>query len=181
MSKTGVIWTVIILAVVILGVWFLSSSSMGSDQMTATSTPSGATTSASSASAPGKQTFKSLLADKGDFECKYEQVSGSGRSTNVVYIADGKLRGEYRTTGATTNTSNLMVYDGQYLYTWAEGAKTGNRTLITKLSDLPKTIPIDLTSGAVLGTSNTNNVSWDCHPWIKDTALLQVPTYVTFN
>ena len=128
----------------------------------------------------GVPAFKSIFAESGNHECKYEQVTSTGRTSNVVRIADGKMRGEFRTTTGTVTSANLMVYSGGALYVWQEGKTTGNKSSINSISQLPYAIPVDLASGKVLGTSS-NNVSWDCHTWIPDAKQLSAPSYVTFS
>ncbi len=126
-------------------------------------------------------TLKSILSIKGSYECKYEQVSQTQTSTNSIYLADNKLRAEFRTRYSTgKSTLTMMVYDGRYLYVWTEGMSTGIRTEPKSISELPEVIPEDITSGRVLGT-NSNSVSYDCHAWSKVGSMLAKPTYVKFN
>ena len=125
-------------------------------------------------------TFKSLLSEKGNFECKYEQVDPKFRSTNVIYLSNGKMRAEFRMAPSTGVTiANLIVYDGQYLYAWKEGMATGVRTQPKTIAELPDVIPADMTSAAVYGTSPLN-VSYDCHPWATVPSMLVKPAYVKF-
>jgi hypothetical protein len=122
-----------------------------------------------------------LFPQKGSFECRYDQATQTGRSTNTVYIADGKMRGEFRSTDAQGfASSNMMVYDGTYLYSWIEGKGTGVRTQPKSLKDIPAAIPTDVHEGKVLG-SGIENVSWDCHAWSKVSTMLAKPSYVKFN
>ena len=85
-----------------------------------------------------------------------------------------------KTGKSTSPVPKSTIYDGGYLYAWQEGKAVGTKTAINSVADLPKVIPQDLTSGAVLGT-DMNNVSWNCHAWSKDPNLLKVPTYVKFS
>lgn len=125
----------------------------------------------------GTQTFKSLITQKGSYKCTYEVASTTGRSTDIIYIADGRLRGEFRTTGMA---GNLMIYDGVNLYKWKEGLTIGTKTPLKTLAQLPSIIPSDLTSGASYGSS-LNSVGWDCHQWIKVSSLLIPPSSVKFT
>ena len=128
-------------------------------------------------------TFTAIFNQPGAHECEYNQVTGNAQNNYRIYIAGGKMRGEFRTVG---QAGTLMVYDGNLLYTWKEGQTTGIKAQLKSLSQLPVAIPTDLTSGSVYnGNSNTANkndlsVSWDCHPWIVDKTLLTVPSYVHF-
>jgi hypothetical protein len=123
------------------------------------------------------ESFTNIFPQKGNFECLYEEVTPSRRTSNVIYFSDGKMRGEFRTVGGP---SNIMLYDGKYLYTWAEGQSTGTMTYPKSISDFPPIVPKDIYQGKVLG-SGLNNVSWDCHAWSKDSSLLVRPSYVKFQ
>lgn len=129
---------------------------------------------------PNASTYHSLLTQKGSYECDYSQVQSDGQSNNVIYISDGRLRGEFRKLSGNTSQANLMVYDGHYLYQWAEGQTKGTRTVLSALSQLPLVIPRDLTSGGIYGDSY-QSVGWDCHSWIPVKSLLAPPSYVTFS
>ncbi len=121
-----------------------------------------------------------LFPQKGSFQCVYEQADKSGRSTNTVYIADGKMRAEFRSKDSQGfGTLSMMVYDGTYLYRWVEGQSSGTMTRPTSLSQIPVVVPTDIHEGKVLG-SGVNNVSWDCHAWSKVSSMLTRPSYVKF-
>ncbi len=127
-----------------------------------------------------KVSLGGIFAEPGNYQCDYEQVSQQTRATNVVYISNGKMRGEFRTSTAQGSTATMVVYDGSYLYVWTEGKSTGTVTQPKTIKDLPGIIPEDVSSGRILGTS-ANNVSWNCYPWSKKASLLEKPTYVSFN
>lgn len=138
------------------------------------------TAPASSGTKSNPTSFKSVLTQKGNYECDYEQVSNTGKSHNVIYISGGKLRAEFRSTMAGSSGANLSVYDGHYLYTWREGTAVGTRAAITSLGQLPTAIPKDLTSGTIYG-DNYNSVGWQCHTWLVDKTILTPPSYMTFK
>ena len=122
----------------------------------------------------------SLIAQKGSYQCDYDQVHQSGKSHNVIYLSGGKMRAEFRATTGNITTSVISVYDGVYLYTWTEGLAMGVRTSITSLKQLPAAIPADLTSGTVYG-NEFESVGWKCHAWIADKTMLAAPAYVKFQ
>lgn len=117
-----------------------------------------------------------LLSQPNAHKCVYSQVTPTSQSSGVVYLADGKLRSEFRTVGGI---GTLSVFDGQYVYVWKEGSTHGTRTEYTDIAQLSTLIPKDLTSGAVLGSSS-NNAGWKCTPWIPDMTMLSAPQGVTF-
>lgn len=166
-----------VIVLVVLGWWIFSSPKTSTDNTAQPSADNTTTTTGTSGSVTQKQTFKSLITQKGSYLCTYEQVSTSGKSTNSIYIADGRLRGEFRDSNLV---GNMMVYDGVYLYTWKEGTAVGTKMVLKSLAQLPTIIPKDLTSGASFGT-NFDSVGWDCHQWIKDAKLLAPPVTVKFS
>ena len=125
---------------------------------------------------PKSSELSSIFPQKGNYECNYEEVTSSQRSTNVIYFSDGKMRAEFRTLGGS---SNLMVYDGVYMYNWIEGQSKGILSQPKSISDFPAIIPKDITDGRVLG-SGLNSASWYCHAWSKDASLLAKPSYLSF-
>ncbi|MES2087533.1 MAG: hypothetical protein V4467_00920 [Patescibacteria group bacterium] len=175
MNRNIIIGIVVVAILAILGIWYFSSSTMPSVPAETSST----NTQTNVTPVKNTTTFRSIFAQSGNHQCSYEQVNPTSRSTSVVYIADGKMRGEFRTITATTSTANLMIYSGGLLYSWKEGAVTGKKLSITSVAELPEVIPSDLTSGAVYGT-NPDNVSWDCHDWLMDAKLLTVPANIKF-
>ena len=181
------IWYAILAVLIVIGgvYWFWGRDAVDENSLTATlqtNTDTVNTTGTNTNNNPVgmKTTLGGIFDDPGSHQCDYEQVSQQSRSTNVVYIANGKLRGEFRTQTATETTLSMVVYDGTYLYTWTEGQPTGKVSQPKTLKDLPSVIPEDITSGKILGTS-ANNVSWNCHDWLKDPKKLVKPTYVKFN
>jgi hypothetical protein len=173
---------IIVLILIALGVWYISSKkdvqpvTQVVPQTTDTTT---ATTSVQTTASTKTNTFKSIFSQSGNHECLFEQVLSGYKVSSVVYIADGKMRGEFRNSSGTT-AANLMIYNGGLLYTWKEGTKVGVKTSIKTIEDLPEVIPKDLTSGAIFGTS-AGNVSWDCHAWAKKDSMFIIPSYVTFS
>ena len=181
MNQKTIVWGLGIIIIIALGLWYFSSSSaVPTDTTGGTATTS--TTGTPSTPAPaGASTFKSIFTQSGNHQCSYASSddSASTQSTSVVYISGGKMRAEFRTSGATVS-ANFMIYNGGYLYTWKEGASVGKKSSIKSLAELPQAIPQDLTSGAIFGTAS-DNVSWDCHPWITDATYFTIPTYVKFS
>ena len=124
------------------------------------------------------ETFTNILPKLGNYQCDYEEVTQSTRSTNTVYLSDGKMRAEFRSRDSVGNsTGSIMVYDGVNLYTWTEGKTTGTVSHPKSLSDFPSIIPRDIVGAKVLG-SGLYSASWNCHPWSKDPSMLMKPSYL---
>jgi len=188
MNQNAFVGITIALILTGIGAWWythIAQSQSESPAVVTATTPAAVQSSTNTPVAPtpiknGTPSFKSLLTQKGNYQCDYEQTSTTGKSHNVIYLSDGKLRAEFRSTMAANQGANLSVYDGHYLYTWREGTSVGTKTAITALGQLPTAIPKDLTSGAIYG-DNYDSVGWQCHTWLVDKTLLTPPSYVTFK
>lgn len=183
MNKNIIIWVVVVV-LVIIGLFILFFGASGirvATNLTVSENATNTTTTTTTTSTPKgtSKTFASIFTQTGNHQCTYEQVSPSSKATDVIYIADGKMRGEFRTIAPNDNTLTIMIYDGSYLYTWKEGTTAAKRTLLKSISDLPTVIPKDLTSGAVYG-AGFDSVGWDCHDWNKDASMLVVPSYLKY-
>lgn len=176
----------IIVLLLVLGFWMAKSgqknaviiaeNTINTSITTPTATP---TPTSSTKTAVKPVSFTNVLPQKGNHECNYEEVTQSSRSSHTIYLSDGKMRGEFRTSTAYGGTSNIMVYDGSYLYSWVEGQNFGVRSQPQSAADFPSIIPKDILSATVLG-SGLNSASWSCHAWSKVPSMLAKPTYVKF-
>ncbi len=181
MNRDKITIGVIVAIIILLGSWYYSSRTTNSPvppELNGGTTDTALSNSGTRTIAT-PSTFKSIFSQSGNHQCTYEQVGQTSRSNSVIYIADGKMRGEFRTVSGDVSSTNIMIYLNGYLYSWKEGATSGKRSSITSISELPQAIPSDLTSGAVYGTSG-ENVSWDCHDWLKDTKTFVVPRNIFF-
>lgn len=173
----------VVVVLIFFGIWLFksknnSSSSVSNNSVT-TETPTPSPTPSVTPTTPVKSaTFTSILPQQGNYECNYESVTQSTRSTNVIYLSKGKMRGEFRSTnGQGIATASIMVYDGRYLYSWTEGKSTGTVSEPKSISELPALIPRDIAQSKVLG-SGLYSVSWACHQWIAVPSLLAKPSYL---
>src|SRR6185369_14447468 len=131
MNQKTLIWVVGIVVLVGLGIWYFSSSnSVVTPAQTGTPTNSTGATGGTKPTTPvSGNTFHSIFTQTGSHECLYQQVEASSQTSSIIRIADGKMRGEFRTTGANPS-ANLMIYSGGILYSWKEGATVGKKSSI---------------------------------------------------
>lgn len=180
----------VIIVLIALGFWvsksgkknaeIIAENTISTQKPVSTSTTKPNSVSTSVKNTVKTEVFTSFLPQKGNYQCDYEEVTQNGRSSHVVYLSEGKMRGEFRTYTVSGSISNIMVYDGSNLYTWIEGQTVGTVTTPRSISDFPSIIPKDILSSKVLG-SGLNSVSWNCHAWSKVPVLLTKPSYVKFN
>lgn len=115
----------------------------------------------------GTGTLASLMEAEGAYRCTIEgesQIASSG----TIYIALGKLRGDFRTrvSGGITVASHLIATDG-YVYTWSDFSSKG---IVTEL-DMSGRVPGELLSSAV---------HYYCSPWEADQNVFVLPPGVSF-
>ncbi len=186
--KNSLIWGIVALVIVGLLFWRLNDTTdsvVGTtpetqEVSTTTNTVVNKPTTTKPAPVAGmKVSLGGIFAEKGNYQCDYEQATQQNRSKHVIYISNGKMRAEFRTSEGLNSDNTLMVYDGSYLYVWTEGKTTGTISQPKTIQDLPSLIPEDVSSGRILG-SGINNVSWNCHAWSLDASKLVKPSYVKF-
>jgi len=178
---------IVVIIIILLGLGWWAFYTPDTDTMipstTSTSTTVGGTdssgtgTNTAGGAATSPNTFKSIITQKGSYQCTYNQATQAGQTTSTIYIADGMLRGEFRDIDAV---GNMMIYNKGTLYVWQEGKTTGTKTQISALAQLPAVIPRDLTSGSSLG-SGINSVGWDCHQWTMKASLFTPSTAIKFT
>lgn len=180
----NILWSSVGVILVVLFVWMLTSKGavvQPVDEQVVTETKTNIPAKVVVASKPVQtqptETFTNLLPKLGNYQCDYEEVTQNTRSSNTVYLSDGKMRAEFRSRNAAGATNSIMVYDGINLYTWTEGMSVGTSIHPKTLSDFPSIIPRDIVAAKVLG-SGLYNASWNCHPWSKDPSMIMKPSYL---
>ena len=181
----NILWGSAAVVLVVLVIWMINISGNDSNDLAPVATttkdavvvPSTKVASTKVSTTVKTQTFTNILPKVGNYQCDYESVTPTERTINTVYLSDGKMRAEFRTSNANGGASNVMVYDGTYLYTWTEGKSTGTVTQPKSISDFPSIIPRDIVAAKVLG-SGLYSASWNCHAWSKVPSMLAKPSYL---
>jgi uncharacterized protein (UPF0333 family) len=104
MNRNTIIGSVIIVILVAVGIWYFTATDMTDSTVSTNEAPGTKKTAPATPS-----TFKSIFAQSGNHQCTYEQVSPTSRSNSLVYIADGKMRGEFRTNSAEITVTSILV------------------------------------------------------------------------
>jgi hypothetical protein len=126
-----------------------------------------------------KMSFSSFLEnDKGSYKCVVNQDVQGIESLGLVYISNGKVRGDFSTSvqGMSIDTS-FIVKDG-YSYAWNSLTKNGFKFKAS--GDKGQVNP---------GTSTSGTYSWnaeqigdyDCQDWNEDSSVFALPTNITFS
>ena len=160
---------VIILVLVLLGGGVGTYLLMGSK-----STTPGSQDQASSSESSAKKSLKDLIGLGQSQQCSFSMDEGSSGS---VYVASGKMRGDFTTTSDGQTTVSHMLVDGQTSYLWMDGQDTGYKFSIDA-ADQPEG------QSGQEGQANMDldeKVDYSCKPWSVDSSVFALPQGVEFS
>jgi hypothetical protein len=92
-----------------------------------------------------------------------------------MYIAGGKVRGDFGTSINGVESKSHMIVDSNTSYLWTDGSKTG-----IKMAFDPNAKPV-ATPGATGSFDASANMNYKCSAWVTDTSKFTLPTDVTFS
>jgi hypothetical protein len=121
--------------------------------------------------APKEQkSLKDLLLAGGGQQCSFKNE----RSSGVVYIGTGMMRGDITTEVSGTSLISHMVVDNKTSYVWVDGQTTGFKVNIDPNAQTP-------TASGQQGVDINQKVDYNCNPWSVDALQFNLPKGVTFN
>lgn len=120
--------------------------------------------------------LKDLMA-RGSSKCTVSNTVENSVSQGVVYIGDGKMRGDFTSTmtNPAMTIESHMISDGEFVYTWSSSMPQGIKIAVSATegqSSAPESDTVDLYNA---------QVSYDCDSWSVDTAMFELPSGVTFT
>lgn len=173
-NKTGIIIVVVVLLILIGGgVFFLMSHSNKTSESAQSANPQ--------AQSPQKKSLFDFFSMAGSQKCTFSD--GNNTSSGVVYIGNGKMRGDFQSASSTKTGATHMVNDGTYIYMWTDGQQSGYKMSLAVM----KQQEAQITESPSNGTSSSQPVDmqqkadYSCGPWSVDASLFTVPTNVTFT
>ncbi len=124
-----------------------------------------------------QNSLKGLLGMSSAQMCSFS--AGQELGTSTAYVAAGKMRSDTTVKINGTDTSSHMILDGNTVYTWMDGQKTGYKMDFSAMqANAPK--------GYVNNTSQANidpnkNFDFKCSPWQTDQSKFSLPSDVEFT
>ena len=177
MKKTGLIIGIIIILLIIVGAFFLTKKSAVQTPVTQNQTQTQATEK-SPASTNNSQTIESSLKDLltggKSVACTYSNKLESATINGKVYVANGKMRGDFETTTSDkVAVKGHMVVDAQTSYVWTDMSNQGMKV---SLNNLPKP------TGTKSNTPDINQkMNYTCENWNADASVFALPSNITFR
>ena len=170
MSKQAMLWIIVIIVVIIGIVLFTRS---GGDVVTKDST---ATVSQSERTSTA-QSLKDLIAANRPQQCTVTTSTDAGESTGTVYVAGGKMRGDFSVRTNNVSVASHMISDGSTNYIWTDGQPQGFK------------MSLEESATAGTGTAGASEyqafdynaaLNYKCESWSGDQSLFALPSGVTF-
>lgn len=166
MNKTILI---IVAAVIVVGgaAWYL----MGrSGQNTPASDQNSAARESATGKATGKMSLKSLLGSGTSQQCTFSDTAGGTTSSGTVYIAGGKMRGDFTSTASGRTTNGHMIVMNDTSYIWTDGTTQGFKTSTNASASSQTGQSIDVNKEG----------DYSCSAWSTNASEFTLPQNVTF-
>lgn len=123
-----------------------------------------------------KTTLKELISMSGSHQCEFSDLESG--SAGEVYLAEGKMRGDFssKVNGDTVNSH--MINDGNNIYIWMDNQATGFKTSLQVMEEMSK-------EEGMTGVNQTvdlnKQVEYKCQERSVDGAKFAVPTEIKFQ
>lgn len=181
MSKTTrVILGVIILLLLIVGAYFVFGKKSASS-------PLQSVKNQVTNMATGKRSLTDFFSMTGSQQCTFSDKTNT--SSGTLFVADGKMRGDFQSSNSGKTTQTHMINDGTYIYYWTDGAKTGYKMSLATVKEQAAKItmaPQNNSAGeektSSSGPVNMNQqADYSCQAWSADSSKFVIPQDVTFT
>ncbi len=138
----------------------------------ATTTAPAAATSTAGTAATSSASLRTFLSFTGSQKCDVSAETKNGGTTGVVFLHDGKLRGDFTSTISGTAVSSHMIKSGDSVHVWSgsQGAVMLMSAMEAAQSSPKNTQQVTL----------DQQVSYSCTGWAPDDSQFAVPGSVSF-
>ncbi len=169
----GIAWIAGV-AVIGAGVWyFVGHSDLGGSNPcpSATPFPSASETASPTASGSSSGTLQTLLAMKGSVKCTVQHSTEMDISSGIVYISNGKLRGDFDVSAAGQTMKAYVLVNGSDVYSWSSLSATGVKTTVSASSS---------SSQSNQGVNFNQNLNYSCTSASVDASVFAMPQGINF-
>lgn len=114
----------------------------------------------------------SLLATSGSRQCTFESSTPNSTSSGTVYIADGRMRGDFTSSASGATVESHMIVENDTSYVWS--------------SAMPQGVTLPLASMSAQGGASESidpnaQIDYTCDAWNTDEHMFTLPADVTFQ
>ncbi len=108
------------------------------------------------------------------YECSFSKSDGSSEVSGTLQMAEGKLRGNFNISAATSFTSHFIIISDT-TYTWTSLGAVGYKSPVAK-SASKNASPIE--QAQIVGTEDKED--YNCSPWNIDPTVFELPSGINF-
>ena len=164
MNKT-ILYAVGGIVVVGAGAYFLMNKPAGP------ATPGGDTNTPT----PGaSMSMKELLGLGGAQRCTFTNTVENSESSGVVYVAGGKMRGDFTSLAAGQTVQSHMIVDGETSYVWSDAMPQGMKMSFANMESQAGT-------NSDKSVDVNKEVNYSCGAWTVDAGVFALPAGVEFS
>lgn len=117
--------------------------------------------------------IKSLMQKGGSQQCTFSTVADGSKSDGTIYLAGGKMRGDFDVITENVTVMSHTIFDGTTSYIWTHDAGEGLKMNVD---------PADIESYADnQPISADKNLEFECKSWNEDSSKFVPPSDVKFN
>jgi hypothetical protein len=121
-------------------------------------------------------TLKSLLTAGKSQKCTYSANQDNASMNGTLYVADGKMRGDFVSGIEEEKVNGHMIVNGEYSYVWTDKSDKGMKMKFN-LEDQAKAVA-EANSQAL----NLNQeYNYDCQGWARDPSVFTPPANISFE
>lgn len=129
---------------------------------------------ASNSQTTAQGTLKSLLSSGKSQKCTYSYDHQSTAVNGTVYVANGKMRGDFVSASEQSKVAGHMIIDGGYFYVWTDLSNSGIKMAVNQ--EQPANAP-----GSNSQTPDINqSFTYTCQGWAEDDTLFALPSGISF-
>ncbi|MEK7180440.1 MAG: hypothetical protein AAB706_03105 [Patescibacteria group bacterium] len=125
--------------------------------------------------AGGKVSMKDLIVGGKAQQCLISSSNEFSQSSGVVYVANGKVRGDFDSLSQGVQVQSHMIVDGDYSYIWTSESNQGFKTKI----DASTTNSASQTNQQ--GIDYNQQMDYACSPWSADASFFVLPKGIIFT
>ena len=116
--------------------------------------------------------IKSLIESGKNQKCTFKSSEHNAETAGTMYIAEGKMRGDFTVDASGAKTTSHMMHDGTTSHVWVDGQESGFK------------MSIDANAHGTTQTQAVDpnkNYEYNCEKWSADRTKFELPAGVTFN
>lgn len=118
------------------------------------------------------KSLKEMLSYSGSQKCEFKNTDENYSSEGVVYVVNGKMRGDFISKTAQITTTSHMVAKDNTFYMWEDGTNNGFKASINRMSE----------PGENQNSVDVNKqMDFSCESWMENSSKFELPSGVEFK